>query len=225
MSNPANREIRVGKPHRTRRELKVMIRDYETLSVKIATLPEGTLFQPWTPLQAHFGADIPITLGEGAREFDWGSTSQRGHFLTCEDFFSGCQIVESESAAELDPRLKSAVRCWKLSGGQYLLQGAPEPWPTRSPASVRLFNGQVIKSASEFYVVDSRGHITRTYPVPRLYGLHDTLYIADIYAVVDEHLCCYLWQQAGPNDAVGDTVSVYLAPVADCSLSDLPFGS
>jgi hypothetical protein len=43
------------------------------------------------------GVDVPITLGDGATEFDWGVTAFLGHFLTWDDFFSKCAICEAQA--------------------------------------------------------------------------------------------------------------------------------
>lgn len=223
MSAPSDNQISFGKLHRALRDLPVMVRDYNTLVVEIAVLPRHTLLQPWPLLQQDCETDIPITIGKGATEFNWDVATPTAYFLKRGDFIQGCQPVAPPTITEVDPRLRGAVGCWKVTGGGFLLQGTPTPWPPSAPSSVRLFTGQTVHSASEFYLVDPLGHITHTYSVPRLYGNDETLYIADIYAVVRGHLCCFLWQQAWPNDSPGATVEVILQAVVDCSPSELPF--
>ena len=94
MSTIFNQPIPVGKPHCTVVELEVLIYDYDQMGVKSLILPVGTLFQPWQPLDHWRGQKIPITLGDGAKEFDWGVTAIEGHFLSWHDFFMYCQLAE-----------------------------------------------------------------------------------------------------------------------------------
>lgn len=88
----------VGAPHRALRALELLSFEYDALGVQLGVLPEGALFQPWAPLPHWLGERIPITLGDGAKGFDWGVTSPIGHFLHWDDFFARCCAVGTEAA-------------------------------------------------------------------------------------------------------------------------------
>ena len=85
--------IPVGKPHRASCDLDMHVRDYDAMSVQIRVLGKGSIFQPWAPLDPSPRGEVPITLGEGATQFDWGVRSFEGHFLRREDFLHRCEMV------------------------------------------------------------------------------------------------------------------------------------
>ena len=82
--------ILVGVPHRALSTLEVLVYDYDELGVDTMLLHKGDIFQPWEPRDHWRGEEVPITLGEGATQFDWGVTSIKGHFLRWDDFFERC---------------------------------------------------------------------------------------------------------------------------------------
>lgn len=72
----------------------MLVYDYDRLPFKSEVLPAGSVFQAWEP-RAHWrGIKVPITLGDNHREFDWGVTSDKGHFMRWDDFFVYCVIEE-----------------------------------------------------------------------------------------------------------------------------------
>lgn len=92
---PAPRDaiVPAGRPHRTMCDVEVLLHDYDALGVKVRSLPAGTVFQPWEPRDHWRGVEVPITLGSGATELDWGVTSLTGHFLRWDDFFTKCEMM------------------------------------------------------------------------------------------------------------------------------------
>jgi hypothetical protein len=97
--------ISVGKRHRTTKDLRVWVYNYDRLTPTEEILPAGAMFQPWEP--AHWrGEEVPITLGGGATEFDWGVTAANGHFLAWEDFFASCELAElgEVDMDQIDPK-------------------------------------------------------------------------------------------------------------------------
>src|SRR5688572_12747500 len=81
------RPILVGVPHRALSRIDVLMYDYDALGVRSTAFVAGDVFQPWEPRDHWRGEQVPITLGDGAHEFDWGVTSATGHFLRWDDFF------------------------------------------------------------------------------------------------------------------------------------------
>ena len=103
----ANDPFLVGRPHRTRRDVEMLVLDYDR-GVATVTLPAGSVFQPWRTEDHWRGVKIPITLGDGAPEFDWGVTSADGHFLRWEDFFDRCALVDQGATSPNDPRSEAS---------------------------------------------------------------------------------------------------------------------
>ena len=73
-------------------DVEVLVQDYDAMGVRTEVLPAGGVFRPWEPLAQWRGIKIPITVGDGATEFDWGVSSSEGHFLRWDDFFSRCRM-------------------------------------------------------------------------------------------------------------------------------------
>jgi hypothetical protein len=93
----ADTPIPVGRPHRTLCDIEMLVYDYERVTYQTVVLPAGQIFQPWEPHHWR-GEEVPITLGDQAKEFDWGVTSWDGHFLRWADFFCKCRLVEEGPA-------------------------------------------------------------------------------------------------------------------------------
>lgn len=94
---PGDILIPVGKSHRALGDIEMLVYDYDTMGVQTEVLTAGSIFQPWEPLEQWRGIKIPITLGEGAAEFDWMVSSSEGHFLKWGDFFSRCQVNDAKT--------------------------------------------------------------------------------------------------------------------------------
>ena len=92
---PANHPIPMGKRHRTLCDVEMLVCDYDESRVETEVLPAGSVFQPWEPLEHWRGEKVPITLGGEHSEFDWGVSSDKGHFLRWNDFFSKCKLAEA----------------------------------------------------------------------------------------------------------------------------------
>ena len=243
MDAPPDNPIHAGKLHRTSRDVEMLVYDYDEMCVKTEVLPAGSIFQPWEPLAHWRGSRVPITLGEGAAEFDWGVSSPTGHFLKWDDFFTLCRMCEPESeergplreetlerppATEASAPTKATLpamtptRCWKLPDGHYLLEGAEQHWPVNTPSSIRLPNGEVLSHATEFRVVTREGKLVTTYPPPRAYSLEDTLYIYDIHVVSGGQLYRYFWQQPWRYEEMIEAQCV-LTGLVECAADALPF--
>ena len=242
---PSDSPIPVGKRHRTLSAVDALVFDYDSMHMETKRLLKGSIFQPWAPLDQWCRIRVPITLGNKATGFDWGVSSSEGHFLTWEDFFSLCELSEPQSdqsnpelhrpavedkqaAAGPFPTLKDASpvtssKCWRLSNGDYLLQGAAEFLPCASPPSLRLSHGEVIHHATPFCVVTPQGRVTATYPAPSSYSLEDTLYIYDLYVVTDGQLCKVFWQQQWGYEERIEVQRVHLPDMVECDAKDLPF--
>lgn len=94
---PGDMLIPTGKSHRALCDIELLVYDYDTMGVQSKVLTAGSIFQPWEPLERWRGIKIPITLGEGAAEFDWGISSYEGHFLKWSDFFSRCRLNDAKT--------------------------------------------------------------------------------------------------------------------------------
>jgi hypothetical protein len=94
---PGDMLIPAGKPHRALCDVEVLVYDYDAMGVRTEVLPAGSIFQPWEPLEHWRGKKIPITIGGGATEFDWGVSSSEGHFLEWGDFFNRCRVDEAKT--------------------------------------------------------------------------------------------------------------------------------
>ena len=94
---PGDMLIPAGKSHRALCDIEVLVYDYDAMGVQTKVLTAGSIFQPWEPLEQWCGLKIPITLGEGATEFDWMVSSSEGHFLKWDDFFSRCQVNDAKT--------------------------------------------------------------------------------------------------------------------------------
>lgn len=81
------------------RDTVVWIYDYDRVGPKSKVFAAGTIFQPWGPSTAD-GSDVPITIGDQAEEFDWGTKSWDGHFLGADDFFANCMPLVLDDAGE-----------------------------------------------------------------------------------------------------------------------------
>jgi hypothetical protein len=86
--------IAIGSRHQTLCDIEMLVYDYDSLPVKPAVLPAGSIFQPWEPLDHWRGNRVPITLGDSAKEFDWGVSASEGHFLRWDDFFTKCSLAK-----------------------------------------------------------------------------------------------------------------------------------
>lgn len=115
------------------------------------------------------------------------------------------------------------TQCWRLTNGQYLMQGSAEPLPSGS-ASIRLPNGAVIHQAAPYYLVTAQGDVIESYPTPSCSSFEDTLYMTDIHAVNDGQLCKFLWQQQ-LDDAEKVEAQVVNLPafLRECECGELPF--
>jgi len=98
MTTPSDHPIQVGRVHRKLVDVTMVVYDYDRVASRIEILPAGNLFQPWEP--GHWrGEEVPITLGDRAREFDWGVTAGDGHFLRWDDFFCQCEPLTVERSS------------------------------------------------------------------------------------------------------------------------------
>ena len=88
--------IQFGCPHRVLCDTEMLIYDYDASGIEIEILHEGDAFQPWEPHELRWGKTVPITLGDQAKEFDYGVSSYKRHFLKWDDFFYKCRIIEPE---------------------------------------------------------------------------------------------------------------------------------
>jgi hypothetical protein len=119
-------------------------------------------------------------------------------------------------------------RYWRSPDGNYLIQGAPVPWPISGIGTVRLSDGRELDHATMYSVVEPSGRVTATYPAPRAYSLEDSLYLHDFYEVVDGQFCRLLWEQRYRGDAkvLHESISiqaVILTDLVECGASELPF--
>ena len=106
--------------------------------------------------------------------------------------------------------------CWTLPGGGYLLRRDVDRWPYSLPAGFPLPGGGRLHCPSQFITVDANGAVTHRYALPRAYSLEDTLYILDVYAVVDGNLLRLLWEQTYNDEPQVSTQSVELTCLREC---------
>ena len=124
---------------------------------------------------------------------------------------------------EAKPAIFTPTQCWRLTNGQYLLQGTAEPLPSGA-ASIRLPNGEVIHQAAPYHLVTATGHVISSYPTPRCYSFEETLYMTDIHAVSEGQLCNFSWQQQADNTEKVKAQIVNLpAFLRACECNELPF--
>jgi hypothetical protein len=90
-----DKPIAVGHLHRVLRDVRVLVRDYDSMSTASRDLRAGDLFRAWEPMDHWRGQHVPITIGADHTSFDWGVTSYLGHFLSWRDYFERCEPVRA----------------------------------------------------------------------------------------------------------------------------------
>lgn len=120
------------------------------------------------------------------------------------------------------PTAFTPTRCWRLTSGQYLLQGTAEPLPS-GVTFIHLPNGELLYLAAPYYLVTAEGDVISTYPTPRCSSFEDTLFMTDIYAVKDGQLCKFFWQQQLDVEKVEAQVVNLPAFLRECECSELSF--
>lgn len=94
-----------GVPHRALQVMEVLLYEYDELGLSRRLLQPATMFQPWPPLALWRGHHVPVTLGGGSRQFEWGRHAPTAHFLRDDDFFERCAMV-ADTQARARPRLR-----------------------------------------------------------------------------------------------------------------------
>ncbi len=112
--------------------------------------------------------------------------------------------------------------CWRLPDGQYLVAGAAEPLPVSW--NMALPSGEVILSASKYYVVTPAGAVTRVYDAPWTSSVEDTLYVGPLHRVVGGQLTYCYWKDVYSHD--GPELmhcNVVLSDLVPCAKDEVPF--
>ena len=103
------RSIPIGAPHRALATVALLIYEYDALGVDVRTLRAGATFQPWAPLPQSRGQRVPITLGDGAAQFDWSAASPTARFLWQDDFIERCARADALSPQAMSRRTESPI--------------------------------------------------------------------------------------------------------------------
>lgn len=124
----------------------------------------------------------------------------------------------SEPAYGLGARkwLQAMRAFWRLPSGAYLLQGKAQRLPDQ--ARVTLPGGRLLEECSPYHLVGVSGEIERTFPGPRIERRPDGLHVAQIFVVLEDRLCEFVWEG---KENVAVLRSVALSSLSACDLEQL----
>ena len=109
--SPSNgdRPIWIGVTHRALQTIALLVYEYDALGVDVRTLRAGTTFRPWAPLPRPGGGRVPITLGDGAAQFEWNAAASTGHFLWRDDFVERCARADALRPQAVSRRTETPI--------------------------------------------------------------------------------------------------------------------
>lgn len=96
-------------PHRALEAIALLVYEYDAFGVEVRTLRAGAMFRPWAPLPQSRGERVPITLGDGAAQFEWSAASPTGHFLWPDDFRERCARADALRPQATPRRTESPI--------------------------------------------------------------------------------------------------------------------
>ncbi|MDQ2687905.1 MAG: hypothetical protein M3Y28_08575 [Armatimonadota bacterium] len=122
-----------------------------------------------------------------------------------------------------DNQLSPLPLFWKLPDGRFLMAAWTQPWPHSGVYDVFLPDGTALEGVTRYYVVSAQGVCVEAYPAPGVYSLEDFLYLHDLFAVMGDRLCRFLWWEQWGYGTRTDLRAVILEGLVPCPVTDLPF--